>query len=269
MIAGQNVVAVVPARGGSKSVPDKNIRLLGGKPLLAWSIEVARAIPAIDRVIVSTDNNKIAEVAERYGAEVYTRPAHLATDTALVTDALRDLHAQLEAEGYRADIVALLEPTSPLRTSYDVEACLDKLCAEHPPLDSVATFTPAHLNPHRAWTLRGEAPEPFIAGAVPWLPRQKLPEAYQLSGAVYAYFAGRLPEDSVAPLFGRAGAVVMPPERSVDIDSAQDFLVAEALLWTLDRHSDERSDEVRSTLEDAVENMEKDTKKETVEAHGA
>ena len=98
MINGQRVIAVIPARGGSKSVPKKNIKPLGGKPLICWSIEVAKNTPAVDRVIVSTDSDEIAQVAKSAGAEVYLRPAHLATDEALVIDALRDLIAGLRVK---------------------------------------------------------------------------------------------------------------------------------------------------------------------------
>ena len=124
MLNGKRVIAVIPARGGSKSVPGKNIRLLGGKPLLVWSIEVAQQVSEIDRVIVSTDDAEIASVSRAHGAEVYARPLHLATDEALVIDALKDLLRTLQAEGEAPEWVILLEPTCPLRTSDDVRACL-------------------------------------------------------------------------------------------------------------------------------------------------
>ena len=91
MLNGKRVIAVIPARGGSKSIPGKNIRPLGGKPLLAWSIDVAQQVSEIDRIIVSTDDAQIASVGRLHGAEVYPRPPHLATDEALVIDALKDL----------------------------------------------------------------------------------------------------------------------------------------------------------------------------------
>src|SRR5271168_1608848 len=102
MINGARVVAVIPARGGSKSVPGKNIRPLGGKPLIAWSIATAKKVADVDRVIVSTDDAKIAGISRDHGAEVYERPAHLATDTSLVIDALKYLVQQLRGEGESA-----------------------------------------------------------------------------------------------------------------------------------------------------------------------
>jgi N-acylneuraminate cytidylyltransferase len=219
---------VIPARGGSKSIPKKNIRPLGGKPLLVWSIEAARSVPEIDRIIVSTDDGEISDVAREFGAEVYARPAELATDESLVIDALRHLISVLRRESESADIMVLLEPTCPLRSPDDIHQCIQQFMTDD--LDSVATFKAAELNPHRAWSIIDGRPSPFIAGADPWQPRQKLPPAYQLNGAVYALRTGGLPADSPSLLFGQSGAVVMPPERSIDIDREVDLIVAEAIL---------------------------------------
>lgn len=227
MLNGKRVVAVIPARGGSKSVPGKNIRSLGGKPLLAWSIEVARQVSEIDRIIVSTDDAQIASVGRAHGAEVYTRPPHLATDEALVIDVLKDLIRTLQAEQESAEILLLLEPTCPFRAAEDVQGCLRLLATDD--YDSAATFTDAELNPHRAWKITGQTPEVFIPGAIPWLPRQQLPQAYQLNGAVYAVRIAGLTASRQSILFGRMGALKMPRARSVDINDAIDFLVAEQL----------------------------------------
>jgi CMP-N,N'-diacetyllegionaminic acid synthase len=228
MLGGKRVVAVIPARGGSKSIPGKNIKPLGGKPLLAWSIEVAQQVNEIDRIILSTDDADIAAVGRSQGAEVYARPKHLATDDALVIDALKDLLQTLESEGEIPEWVVLLEPTCPLRSVEDVRNCL-RLITEGS-YDSVATFKDAELNPHRAWRLIDGVPEVFIPGAVPWLPRQKLPTAYQLNGAVYVFRANLLAHETKSLLVGRLGAVLMPRDRSQDIDDCVDFMIAEALM---------------------------------------
>jgi CMP-N-acetylneuraminic acid synthetase len=201
---------------------------LAGKPLLAWTIEVARQVNEIDRIVVSTDDLEIASVAREFGAEVYARPAHLATDEALVIDALKDLLETLGAEQDTPEWVVLLEPTCPLRTADDVRDCL-KLVAQGG-YDSVATFKDADLNPHRAWRLVDGVPEVFIPGAVPWLPRQKLPKAYQLNGAVYVFRAKLLAHESESLLAGKLGAVLMPRDRSQDIDDNLDFIIVEALI---------------------------------------
>jgi CMP-N,N'-diacetyllegionaminic acid synthase len=228
MLNGKRVAAVIPARGGSKSIPGKNIRPMGGKPLLAWSIEIAQQVSEIDRIIVSTDDAEIASVGRAHGAAVYARPPRLATDDALVIDALKDLLQTLRAEGETIEWVILLEPTCPLRSADDVRRCL-KLVAQGG-YDSVATFKDAELNPHRAWRLVDGVPEVFIEGAVPWLPRQKLPKAYQLNGAVYLFRASLLAQEAKSLLVGKLGAVLMPRERSQDIDDSFDFAVVEVFL---------------------------------------
>jgi CMP-N,N'-diacetyllegionaminic acid synthase len=228
MLNGKRVIAVIPARGGSKSVPGKNIRGLAGKPLLAWSIEVARQVSEIDRILVSTDDAQIASVGRAYGAEVYSRPAHLATDEALVIDALKDLLETLRQERETPEWVILLEPTCPLRLPEDVRSCLNLVAQGG--CDSVATFKDAELNPHRAWRINDGVPEVFIVGSVPWMPRQKLPKAYQLNGAVYVFRADLLREEAKSLLVGKLGAVLMPRERSQDIDDGVDFTIVEALL---------------------------------------
>jgi CMP-N,N'-diacetyllegionaminic acid synthase len=124
--------------------------------------------------------------------------------------------------------VTLLEPTCPLRTADDVRDCL-RLVAQGG-YDSVATFKDAELNPHRAWRLIDGVPEVFIAGAIPWLPRQRLPKAYQLNGAVYVFRANLLAQETKSLLLGKLGAVLMPRDRSQDIDDSVDFTIVEALL---------------------------------------
>lgn len=228
MIDGKRVIAVVPARGGSRSIPLKSIAPLAGRPLIGWSIDLARSMPEIDRVIVSTDSERIARVAREHGAEVYERPARLATDSALVADALRHLAARLRREQEPAELMVLLQATSPLRSAEDVRACLAPLAAGE--CDSVATFCQAALNPHQAWLLLDGRPQPFLDGARSWQPRQSIPAAYQLTGAVYGFYLDRLPAEGPGLLFGRQRAVVVPRERSLDIDEEIDLIFAEALL---------------------------------------
>lgn len=230
MISGERVVAVIPARGGSKSIPKKNIKLLGGKPLIAWSIEVAKKTKEIDRIIVSTDDVEIAEVAEQYGAEIAWRPEHLAQDNSLVIDTIRDMIVKLKEDKETAKYMVLLEPTSPLRESTDVSQCIELLIASQTHYDSVATFKEADLNPYRAWKLENAEVKTFIEGAIPWMPRQQLPKAYQLNGAVYAFAIGSITNDTVSILNGKQGAIIMPKERSVDIDEAIDFDLVETIL---------------------------------------
>lgn len=237
MLDGSRAIAVIPARAGSKGVPGKNLKFLGGKPLIAWPIDTAHDVPEIDRVIVSTDGLDIAAEAKKLGAEAYVRPANLATDDAVVIDALRDLIAQLRSEDEAARYMVLLEATSPLRAVSDVRACLALLVDQN--LDSVATFKEADLPPAKAWRLDGHAPMPYLDNANPWLPRQKTEPAIQLSGAVYAFDMNKLPDTGNALLFGRSGAVMMPRSRCVDIDDEMDFMIAEAMI--LKEHDDKHA----------------------------
>jgi CMP-N,N'-diacetyllegionaminic acid synthase len=232
MIEGGRVVAVVPARGGSKTIPDKNLRELGGKPLVAWPVEVAGATEAVDRTLLTTDSDDIADAAREYGAEVVDRPADLAGDDALVIDALRHVREQLRAEDDTPTYMVMLEPTCPFRTAGDVTECLELLARG--PYDSVATFTRAAVNPHRTWRIDDGRPEQMVPGTDPWLPRQQLPEAYELNGGVYAFALDALPSEGHTLLFGTAGAVTMPPERSVDVDTPLDLELARTVLEELD-----------------------------------
>ena len=143
MIKKNRVIAVIPARAGSKTIIDKNVTLLAGKELIGWTIEAAKSSKYIDRVIVSTDGKKISEVASRFGAEVYVRPKHLSQDSSLVIDCLRNLISRLKREKETANYLILLEPTSPLRNTKDIDLSIEKLLD----FDSVATFCNAELNP--------------------------------------------------------------------------------------------------------------------------
>lgn len=228
MIKQKKVLALIPARGGSKSIPKKNIVELYGKPLISWSIEAAINTPEIDKVIVSTDSNEIAQVALEYGAEIQIRPAELADDSSLVIDTIHYVINDLKKNGEYYDYVTLLEPTAPLRSSEDISRCIELLSEKS--LDSVATFKEADLNPIRAWGIKENKPTTFIEGAIPWLPRQKLPAAYQLNGAVYVTKTEKLLESKRELIMGNIGAIIMPKERSVDIDDMIDLLMADVIM---------------------------------------
>lgn len=226
MIGAHRIVCFIPARAGSKGIPGKNLRELGGRPLIAWAIEVARRVPEIDRIIVTTDGEEIAETARRFGAEVMMRPPELATDTSPTADTLRFHTRQLRAAGDDFYYLLLLEPTTPFRAPDDVTACLRMIEAEG--LDSVATFAPAAESPWWAFAIDGHEPRKLLEGGM--VQRQQLPAVFHLNGAAYVYVADRLPDDSGSLLFGRQGAVVMDRLRSIDIDDHLDLLLAEAVV---------------------------------------
>lgn len=188
MIQNFKVLGLIPARGGSKRVPHKNIKMLAGKPLLFYTIEQAKKSKYIDRVVVSTDDENVAQVAREYGAEVpFMRPADLAGDD--VTDFPVFLHALewlRDKEQYQPDIVVQLRPTHPLRKIEDVDRAT-KLLATHPEADSVRTVKEPDQTPYKMYKvdengfLEALLPIPGVTESFN-LPRQKLPKAYEHVG---------------------------------------------------------------------------------------
>lgn len=218
------ILAVIPARSGSKSVKDKNIRPLGGRPLMAWSIKAALAYKQIDEVVVSTDSDKYAQLAKFYGAEVINRPSQLAQDE---TPMIKVLQHVLTAKP--ADLIVLLDPTSPFRRRADIETCLEKI--KEPNTESVVTVTEAEHNPYFIMGTIG--PDnywqyPLIKPDKPVTRRQDAPQVYQLNAGVYVIKKEIIESGKI--FTSKTKAVVMPPERSVHIDTEMDFKFAEFLL---------------------------------------
>ncbi len=231
MYADNKVLAIVPARGGSKGVPRKNLKTLAGKPLIAYGILPALKSKYVDRVVVSTDDKTIASVAKRFGAEVVRRPKRLAHDDSLVIDAVRYTLKQLARQGFDADIVLLLEATSPLRTTHDIDEAIRALDTEN--ADTAATFSESDISPNRLWKIDGSTPRPYLDEANPWLPRQAQPNAYRLNALAYAMRSRSLAQHPASPsiLVGNVCAIITEKNRPViDIDTEHDFIVAEALM---------------------------------------
>ena len=228
MIEDKKILALTPARGGSKGLPGKNIRQLCGKPLIAWPIVLADESKYIDKIIVSTDSDAIADVARAYGAGVIMRPAELASDTAVVADVIRHALSVLDASGERYDYIVLLEATSPMRTVDMIDACIEKLA--HPEFDSVATFQLTDPPPSRLWKIDGDSVKPFMEGADPWLPRQQQIQAHRLNGMVYGFDVAVFRASTANTLFVGRGAPVVTHIVCVDIDTLEDFQLADMLL---------------------------------------
>lgn len=216
-------VAIIPARAGSKGVPGKNKRLVAERPLIAFTFEAARDSRALDRVIVTTDDNEIAELARRAGFEVVERPAVLARDESPVIDAVLHALETLGIAGPRA--VVLLQPTSPLRTGADIDAAVRLFDESGLPVCSVVRVEDAH--PARMYRIEH-------GRMVPQLPeladrrRQDLPALYLRNGAIYIMGPEQLARreiicDPMAPY-------EMPAHRSANIDAEIDLVVLEALL---------------------------------------
>lgn len=226
-----NIPAFIFARGGSKGLPNKNIRMLAGKPLIAWSIEQALAVPQIERVIVSTDSQEIADVAREYGAQVpFLRPASLATDTASEFDAwCHALSFINEKEGQLPDLFVSVPATAPLRLPEDIEACIKVYQEEKP--DVVLTVTEAHRNPWfnmvRVCTGNSVMPVNNPDGAI--VRRQDAPIVYDITTVAYVADPHFILK-SQSLFEGCVQASVVPVERSIDIDTLHDFDIAEFLM---------------------------------------
>jgi CMP-N,N'-diacetyllegionaminic acid synthase len=220
-------LAVIPARGGSRGIPKKNMAPLAGKPLIAWTIEAAVQARRVGEVVVSSDDADILRYARRRGVIALERPAELATDSARSEPVL--MHA-IEATGTRAGEVVLLQPTSPLRDSTDVDDALAML--DGTDLDAVISVLAPDKNPFKAFYADPDTgflrPVATLPNA-PFLPRQALPEAFFPNGAIYAVRT-RVFRDLATFLPPRTAAHRMPAERSIDIDDLSDLRKAESLL---------------------------------------
>jgi len=227
---GSLVLAVVPARGGSRGVPRKNIRLLHGHPLLAYTIAAGRASNYITDLVVSTEDPEIADVAREYGAEVIDRPAELATDESPTAPVIEHAMALVERRTGRCyDYVLTLQPTTPLRLGADIDRAIELLSAEpdrDASITSVVRIYDAH--PNRIQRLEDGRMQPYIPGAVQPTRRQELPPAYLRNGAIYLAHRHTVLAGSVWG--ARELPYEMQPEQSVNIDEPLDFLLAEAVI---------------------------------------
>ncbi len=221
----------IPARGGSKGLAGKNVRPLGGKPMIVWTIEAAadaaKKVPGA-RIVVSTDAPEIRDIAQQAGAEVpYLRSAHLATDTASTADVLIDLLHYFSAKDVNVETVILLQPTSPLRNAGDILAAYELYRKDT--VDMVVSVTETKANPY--FTLFEENGDGYLRLSKPsrYTRRQDCPPVYEYNGAVYVIRAASL-QTAGNMKFNRILKFVMPDERSVDIDTQFDFDVAEYLL---------------------------------------
>jgi CMP-N-acetylneuraminic acid synthetase len=229
------VLGVVTARGGSKGVPRKNIRLFGGKPLLVWTVQAAQA-SVLSRTILSTDDDEIANVGRAAGIEVpFMRPAELAADTTPTLPVLQHAVTALETTGDRFDAICLLQPTSPLRTAATIDSCIQML--EQTGADSVVTIlpVPTEYNPHWVYFRDGNGVLRIATGEdTPIARRQALPPAFHREGSVFVTRRDVLVEQG--SIYGaRLVGFPVDPSRAVDIDTPEDWERAEAILRNVSR----------------------------------
>ena len=223
MILGRSVLGVIPARGGSKGVPRKNIRDVAGRPLLAWTIKAARESTYIDRLIVSSDDPEIIAVARECGCDApFVRPARLALDETPGVETV--LHALDKLPGF--DLVVLLQPTSPLRETADIDACIHACVSSQAPC--CIAMTAVAESPYWMYKLDPDGRmHPLLERTA--ARRQDLPKVYVINGALYVAYTSWLKETRTF-LSDATISHIMPQARSLDIDTEDDLVLAEHLL---------------------------------------
>jgi CMP-N-acetylneuraminic acid synthetase len=224
------VLGIVTARGGSKGVPGKNIRSLAGKPLIAWTAEAALGAKSLARVILTTDDERIADVGRRCGLEVpFMRPPELAADNTPTMPVLQHAITMLESAGDRYDAVCLLQPTHPLRPAGLIDGCIDLMTRSG--ADAVVTVLPVphHFNPHWLYEQDSGGMLVLATGEANPIPRrQELPPAYRREGSVYLTRCNVLMAGS---LYGaRLKGYPVDESQDLDIDTLEDWERAEAVL---------------------------------------
>lgn len=237
MIDGKKVIAIIPARGGSKGLPSKNIKLLCGKPLIVWTIQVALKSKLIDELVVSTDNQQIADIARGAGASVpVLRPAEIATDKAPTIDVIDhtlDYFRSKKAQTF--DYVVLLEPTSPLREDDDIDNMLLKLHVSAESFDSIVSLGEVGEHPSIMKRLSGEKIEPFCSELQIATRRQDLQPAFFPYGVAYIAKAGSLMAERTF-YAKRCTYYSIKRYQNYEIDDIYDFLAVENIMryeWDL------------------------------------
>jgi CMP-N-acetylneuraminic acid synthetase len=223
----KKILAIIPSRGDSKRLPGKNILDLAGKPLIAWTIEAALGSKYIDHIMVSTDNNNIAQVAKKYGADVpFMRPHELATDESTSIDTVLHVIKNFEENGDYYDYIVLLQPTSPLRSSHNIDESIELLQTRE--CNAVISVCEAEHNPLWCNILPDNGSlSNFLDSSVLNKRSQDLERYYRLNGAIYLCDTEKLKKEKTFFLRDNCVAYKMSRDNSIDIDEEIDFRLAE------------------------------------------
>lgn len=228
----KNAVAIIPARGGSKGIPFKNIVDLAGKPLIAWTIDAALKSASIDELFVTSDDSKILSVAEEYGAQLIERPIELAGDEVLTVPVLEHAIDQIESLGKNFEYLVLLQPTSPLRTSDHIDEAFKTLKGKNAS-SLISVVEPSH-SPLKSFLLQGDYLKGVVNDQYPFMRRQDLPTTYLANGAIYIVNIEEF-KNSGSLMTGKCIPFVMDAPSSVDIDIKEDLLNAQAVIQGTNR----------------------------------
>ena len=226
MYNGKTFLAIIPARGGSKRLPNKNILPLAGKPMLLWTIESAMQSKYLDEIILSTDSDDIIKVVENYKIKTIKRPLELASDTAKTVDVVNHVIENIDKE---YDFIVLLQPTSPLRTSNHIDEAIEQLIKLN--ADAIISVTEVDHSPLWCNILpKSLSMENFISEDIKHKRSQDLPKFYRLNGAIYICKTKKFIEEDTFFLQENVYAYIMDKKSSIDIDEELDFKLAEIIL---------------------------------------
>ena len=220
------ILAIIPARGGSKGLAGKNIKVFDGKPLIAYSIEAALNCKSVTRCIVSTEDPKIKRLALKYGAETIDRPYKLATDEVRAHEVVVHVLDELKKESYFPDYIILLQPTSPLRSSEHIQDCIDSFLKSG--AASAISVSAATHHPYKSFFMKDGLLEPLFTSESLEMRRQALPEAFSPNGAIFLISSSTFLSKKVFYV-PPAMPYVMDYKFSIDIDNEVDFLAAETI----------------------------------------
>jgi CMP-N-acetylneuraminic acid synthetase len=228
----KNMIGIIPARGGSKGLPRKNIRDLNGKPLISYTISAALACKSIDNVVVSSEDQEILKIATLCGANVIKRPAELATDTAAAELLIKHVLESEKEKGVAYRYAILLQPTSPLRNSSHIDEAIKKFVSQG--ATSLISVVEYDYTPFKCFTIdSNDTLNGLYNNVTPFMNRQNLPKCYLSNGAIYIFSAGEFLKN-MSFYQEKCIPFIMSKEESIDIDTRKDLEAAEAVMKKLE-----------------------------------
>ena len=229
-----DILAIIPARAGSKGIKNKNTKLINGKPLISYAIDFAKKSKLIDKIVISSDDSKISKLYKDTNIDFIERPKDLCRDDSLVIDAIRYTIDHLKQKSnYVPKIIVLLECTSPIKSLEDLELAISKV--QNNEADSATSFKTSDISPNRLWKIEDKDPKPYIDNSNPFLSRQKQPVAYKLTGQFYVFSNSILKnnKNSTSLMMGRVYPVISSTKFDIDIDYEADLILAEQIIKNL------------------------------------
>lgn len=225
MIKKKKILCIIPARGGSKTIKNKNLLKLGNLTLIEHAIKYAKTYKHFDNIILNSDSKKILKIGKKYNIDIFKRKKKYSSDKSLIAFTIHETLNFFKKKNIFFDIVVLLEPTCPFRKIDHLKKCINILVNKK--IDSISTFSKAPLNPNRAWKMKNRKPYTYFKNTIPWNSKQSFMEAYQLNGSIYAFYTKNFDPKNKSLLFGKQRAFICDDQEIlIDIDNKKDYLMA-------------------------------------------